>query len=63
MNSRGEVILRDRGGALKTELLNIREKTETLGSDPLAIYKPTGAKHPDAPKEMRNFMELDVRRP
>jgi phage portal protein BeeE len=30
-------------------------KAETLSNDPLAIYKPTGAKHVDAAKAMGNF--------
>ena len=43
-NSRGEIIVRDRRGTLKAELPNVTEKSETLGSDLLAIYKPSGSK-------------------
>jgi hypothetical protein len=39
--------LRDRRGTREAEILNISEKSETLGSDPLAIYNPSGAKHVD----------------
>ena len=46
----GAIVLRDRRGTLKAELPNITEKSETLGNDPLAIYKPTGAKNIDAAK-------------
>jgi phage portal protein BeeE len=53
--SAGAVVLRDRRGTLKSEIPNISEKAETLGDDPLAIYKPTGAKHVDAAKAMGNF--------
>lgn len=41
--SNGAVVVRDRRGTLKAEIPNISEKSETLGTDPLAIYKPTGA--------------------
>src|SRR5579883_1501501 len=51
----GAIVLRDRRGTLKAELPNITEKSETLGNDPLAIYKPTGAKNIDAAKAMGNF--------
>jgi HK97 family phage portal protein len=51
----GRVVLRDRRGSRKAEIPNISEKSETLGDDPLAIYKPTGAKHVDAAKAMGNF--------
>jgi HK97 family phage portal protein len=53
--SNGAVVLRDRRGTLKAELPNISEKSETLGADPLAIYKPSGAKTIDAAKAMGNF--------
>ena len=54
-NDRGEVILRDRRGTRKAEIPDVDLKSETLGSDPLAIYKPTGAKTVDAAKAMGNF--------
>lgn len=34
---------------------NVSEKAEALESDPLAIYKPSGAKSVDAAKAMSNF--------
>jgi hypothetical protein len=48
-------VLRDRRGTIKSEIPDIDLKSETLGSDPLAIYKPTGAKTIDAAKAMGNF--------
>jgi hypothetical protein len=53
----GAVILRDRRGTAKAEIPNVSEKANggTLRDDPLAIYKPTGAKHVDAAKAMGNF--------
>ena len=51
----GAVVSRDRRGTLKVEIPNVSEKSETLGSDPLAIYKPSGAKQADAAKAMGNF--------
>jgi hypothetical protein len=53
--SSGAVVLRDRRGTLKAEIPNVREKAETLSDDPLAIYKPSGAKHVDAAKAMGIF--------
>src|SRR5580692_7628007 len=53
--SDGAVVLRDRRGTLKAEIPNVSEKSETLGDDPLAIYKPSGAKQVDAAKAMGNF--------
>ncbi len=54
-NSRGEVIVRDRRGTLKAELPNTDERSLTLGNDPLAICKPSGAKTIDAAKAVGNF--------
>ena len=51
----GAVVLTDRRGTAKAEIPNVSEKAEILGDDPLAIYKPTGAKHVDAAKAMGNF--------
>src|SRR5260221_12498913 len=53
--SDGAVVLRDRRGTRKAEIPEVSLKSETLGDDPLAIYKPTGAKHVDAAKAMGNF--------
>ena len=53
--SSGAVVVRDRRGTLKAEIPNVSEKAETLSSDPLAIYKPDGAKHIDAARAMGNF--------
>ena len=49
------MVLRDGRGTLKAEIPNVGLKSETLGNDPLAIYKPTGAKHVDAAKAMGAF--------
>ena len=48
----GAVGVKDSRG--KTEF-RVTEKSESLGDDPLAIYKPTGAKHVDAAKALGNF--------
>lgn len=53
--SDGSVVLRDRRGTRKAEIPEVSTKSETLGDDPLAIYKPTGAKHVDAAKAVGNF--------
>jgi Phage portal protein len=51
----GAVVLRDRRGTAKAEIPNVTEKAEVLGNDPLAIYRPSGAKTVDAAKAMANF--------
>jgi|SRR5271165_4469590 len=51
--SRGEVVLRDRRGTVKAEIPEVSEKS--FGDDPLAIYKPTGAKAVSPAKAMANF--------
>src|SRR5207253_1622727 len=53
----GAVVLRDRRGTAKAEIPNVSEKANggSLSDDPLAIYKPTGAKSVDAAKAMGNF--------
>jgi len=51
----GAVVIRDRRGTLKAEIPDVAEKALGMGSDPLAIYKPTGAKNVDAAKAMANF--------
>jgi hypothetical protein len=50
--SNGAVVLRDRRGTLKAEIPNVSLKSETLGDDSLAIYKPSGTKVVDAAKAM-----------
>jgi hypothetical protein len=35
----GRVLLRDRRGTRKAEIPNVETKSETLSTDPLAIYK------------------------
>jgi hypothetical protein len=50
ITSDGRVVLRDRRGTRKAEVPNVNLKSETLGDDPRAIYKPTDAKHVDAAK-------------
>jgi hypothetical protein len=39
------VVIRYRRGTLKAEIPNVSEKSETLGNDPLGIYKPSGTDH------------------
>src|ERR1044072_9276287 len=53
----GAIVLRDRRGTAKAEIPDVSEKASIsgMGDDPLAIYKPTGAKHVDAAKAMGNF--------
>lgn len=51
----GAVVVRDSRGTARAEIPSAYAKSETLGDDPLAIYKPTGAKHVDAAKAMGNF--------
>jgi len=53
--SEGVIVLRDRRGTRKAETPDVDTKSSTLSSDPLAIYKPDGAKHVDAAKAMGNF--------
>src|SRR5580698_1882625 len=50
----GAVVLRDRRGTVKAEIPEAEEKGFG-GSDPLAIYKPTGAKSVDPAKAMASF--------
>jgi len=51
----GAVVLRDRRGTTRAEFPDADEKGFGGGSDPLAIYKPTGAKDVSAAKAMGNF--------
>jgi HK97 family phage portal protein len=51
----GRVILRDRRGTRKAEIPDVDTKSGAGGSDPLAIYKPSGSKSVDAAKAMANF--------
>jgi hypothetical protein len=51
----GAVVLRDRRGTAKAEIPDVDLKASFGGDDPLAIYKPTGAKHVDAAKAMGSF--------
>jgi HK97 family phage portal protein len=55
ITSDGRVVMRDRRGTRKAEIPNTDLKSETLSNDPLAIYKPDGAKHIDAAKALGNF--------
>jgi HK97 family phage portal protein len=54
-NTNGGIVLRDRRGTLKAEIPDVDTKSAGMGSDPLAIYKPSGAKAVDAAKAMSNF--------
>src|SRR5258708_3340034 len=49
----GAVVLTDRRGTSKAEIPDVDEKS--VGPDPLAIYKPTGAKTVSATKAMQQF--------
>jgi hypothetical protein len=51
----GAVVLRDRRGTVKADIPDADEKSFGSGSDPLAIYKPTGTKTVDAAKAMAAF--------
>jgi HK97 family phage portal protein len=51
----GSTVLRDRRGTRKAEIPAAEFKSAPMGDDPLAIYKPTGAKSVDAAKAMGNF--------
>jgi hypothetical protein len=51
----GAIVVRDSRGRRRAEIPNVSIKSETLGNDPLAMYKPTGAEHVDAPNAMGNF--------
>jgi hypothetical protein len=53
--SDGAVVLSDRRGTRRAQIPTAAQKSETLGDDPLAIYKPAGAKHVDAAKAMGDF--------
>lgn len=54
--SNGAVVLSDKRGTQKSEIPNVSEKASySGGDDPLAIYKPTGAKSVDPSKAMDNF--------
>ncbi len=50
----GAVVLRDRRGTVKAEIPDIDSKGYSGGDDPLAIYKPAGAKHINPAKAMGN---------
>src|SRR3984885_10990347 len=52
--SNGAVVLRDRRGTAKAEIPEVTEKGYG-GGDPLAIYKPTGAKSVSPAKAMASF--------
>jgi HK97 family phage portal protein len=54
-NSAGAIVLRDRRGTSKAEIPEVDEKGFGGGSDPLAIYKPVGAKNVSAAKAMTAF--------
>jgi len=51
----GTVVLRDRRGTIKAGIPNAEGKGFSGSSDPLAIYKPTGAKEVDAANAMANL--------
>jgi hypothetical protein len=51
----GAIIVRDRRGTAKAAFPDADEKGVSLGSDPLAIYKPTGAKSVSASKALASF--------
>jgi hypothetical protein len=51
----GAVVLTDFRGKREARLPDADTKSYGMVDDPLAIYKPTGAKHVDAAKAMGNF--------
>jgi hypothetical protein len=51
----GAVVVRDRRGTLKAEIPDVDTKAFGMGTDPLAIYRPSSAKSVDAAKAMANF--------
>src|SRR5258708_3750915 len=51
----GAVVIRDRRGTPKAEVPDADAKGFSGSSDPLAIYKPSGAKTVDAAKAMASF--------
>jgi HK97 family phage portal protein len=51
----GRVVLSDHRGTRKAEIPNVEAKGASLSGDPLAIYRPTGAKTIDAARAMANF--------
>jgi HK97 family phage portal protein len=53
--SNGAVLLRDRRGTAKAEIPDVEAKGMALGNDPMAIYRPSGAKQVDAGKAMASF--------
>jgi len=53
--SEGAIVLRDRRGTAKAEIPDVETKGMALGGDPMAIYRPSGAKSVDANKAMANF--------
>ena len=53
--SNSAVVMRDRRGTRKAEIPEADTKGFNGGDDPLAIYKPSGAKHVDPSKAMDNF--------
>jgi HK97 family phage portal protein len=53
--SNGAVVLRDRRGTVKAEIPDVDTKSLGMGSDPLAIYKPTGTKAVSSAKAMASF--------
>jgi hypothetical protein len=58
----GAIVLRDRRGTAKAEIPEVAEKGYG-GGDPLAIYKPTGAKSVSPQKAMASFNGITVTRP
>ena len=55
VTAEGRVVLTDFRGRREARFPEASTKSETLGADPLAIYKPSGAKSVDAAKAMANF--------
>ncbi|HEX3861285.1 MAG TPA: phage portal protein [Stellaceae bacterium] len=53
--SDGAIVLQDSRGTRKAEIPAAETKSAVVGDNPLAIYKPTGAKSVDAAKAMANF--------
>jgi hypothetical protein len=51
----GRIILADRRGTQKAGIPDAEEKAYGMGTDPLAIYRPSGAKTINAAKAMAQF--------
>jgi hypothetical protein len=56
----GRVVLRDRRGTRKAEIPDVDLKSGDMGSDPLAIYKPTGREERRCRQGVGELHRLDL---